>query len=60
MYGVPASACICTSDDWRNCDDNCDACWGQECHHALAAQSLLPETTRGAKGENPPAEIENL
>jgi hypothetical protein len=35
MFGVPASACICTSTNWRDCDDDCDACWGEECHAAL-------------------------
>lgn len=34
MYGVPTAECICTSPNWRDCDDDCDACWGEECHAA--------------------------
>lgn len=43
MYGVPKSACICTSSDWRDCDDDCDACWGEECNYALEAERNLSE-----------------
>lgn len=36
MFLVPASECICTSSDWRDCNDDCDACWGEECYFAAA------------------------
>jgi hypothetical protein len=44
-YGVPASECICTSTNWRDCDDKCDACWGQECHAADPERGVIGERT---------------